>query len=98
MRLWMKVVAGLIVIVLLVIAALGVGRFMLGFLKMSGTSDFGDPDPMFASEPERVTTPPDLFPEENGRVFEDNSANWDVSVRTPVDKTAEELAREESDS
>ena len=54
--------------------------------------EVGERDPMFAEEPERVTQAP--VGEEDSRTFEDNSANWDVSVQTPVDLTAAELGEE----
>ena len=40
-----------------------------------------------------MTMPPELSAE-TGETFEDNSANWDNSVQTPVDKTAAELEEE----
>ena len=35
---------------------------------------------------------------DDGARFYDNSANWDVPEHTPVDQTAEELAREDAQS
>ena len=50
---------------------------------------------MFADEATAAPTiPPDLGGTEGVAEFHDNSANWDTSVQTPVDRTAGELAEE----
>lgn len=52
-------------------------------------------DPQFAEPTEAVTRPPELAGEgEAPALADDPSAGWDLGVQTPVDKTAEELARE----
>ena len=91
MRLWIKLILGLLVLALLVWFMLRVGGMTLNFIR--NANDGGEPDPMFAEEPEYLTMPPELSAE-TGETFEDNSANWDNSVQTPVDKTAAELEEE----
>ena len=90
---WVKLILGLAAIAVMVLFVLRVGKLTLNVLQNGSSA--GEPDPMFAGEPEpTVTIPPELTGEMDGRVYEDNSANWDVSVQTPVDRTAEELAEE----
>ena len=91
---WVKLIAGLAAIAVMVLFMVCIGKLTLGVLQNSGAGD-GEADPMFAAEPEPTATiPPELTGETDGRVYEDNSANWDTSVQTPVDRTAEELARD----
>lgn len=81
---------------LLALAISGVVRLVkatVGIIATDGGE--ADADPMFAQDAELVTRPPELS-EENGVLFQDNSAKWNVGEETPVDMTAEELAREES--
>ena len=84
----------LAVIALLVIAIAGAVRLVtatVGILATGGGES--EPDPMFAGEAELTTRPPELSGEE-GRAFEDNSANWVIPEGSPVDMTADELAHE----
>jgi len=94
MRRLIKLIAALAAVLLLALAVSGVVRLVTATANILAT-DGGDaqPDPMFAAEVENATRPPELIDEE-GVVFQDNSANWDVGEETPVDMTAEELARE----
>lgn len=95
MRVWIKLVFGLAAIVLMLALIVGMGRLALGVLRANDTEDVGVPDPMFAEEAVMPTKPPELSGAEmDGTEHEDNSANWDTSVQTPVDQNAEELAEE----
>lgn len=96
MRIWIKGILALLCIGLLVWLFVGISSFTLDILNaFSGHS--GEHDPMFAEEIEYVQPTPKTQPEEAPVVYQDNSANWDTSVQTPVDRTAEELAEEEAD-
>lgn len=96
MRRYINLIAALAVIALLALAITGAVRLTTGVVRLISTDGGStEPDPMFAEETELTTRPPELV-SESGTVFQDNSANWDTGVQTPVDKTAEELAREES--
>ena len=91
MRIWIKATLALIVIALLLWFVMKIGGLTLNILA---ANDGGTPvhDPQFAEEAERVTPPPELTGEGEIAVeFKDNSANWDTSVQTPVDQTADEL-------
>lgn len=94
MRGWMKLILALAAIAVLCWLVVRIGGFTLNVLSSSG--DVGETDPMFAEEPESATMPPELkgLGGEGVSRFQDNSANWDNSVQTPVDQTADELARE----
>ena len=90
---WIKLILGLAAIAAMALFAMRVGSLTLGVLQNSGSA--GEPDPMFAEAPEPTATiPPELTGEMDGRVYEDNSAGWDPSVQTPVDRTAEDLAED----
>ena len=95
MRVWIKVIFALLAIGAMMWLIVKIGGFALDILEVrSGAS--GGFDPQFAEPAETVTKPPELTGEgEVKSEFRDNSANWDVSVQTPVDKTADELAAEE---
>ena len=101
MRIWFKLIAGLSAIAALLWILLSVGRFGLTLLRQSGGASGGH-DPMFAVEETAAPVGEPVVQPEEFLTFEDNSANWDVSVQTPVDLTAEELAEnarlEEADS
>jgi len=87
-------ILALLVIALLLWLAVKMGSFALDILQMRD-GGYGEHDPQFAEDAEIVTPPPELTGEpESIREFKDNSANWDISVQTPVDQTAEELEAE----
>lgn len=92
MRIWMKLILALAAIALLCWLVVRIGSFTLGVLGSDGA---GEKDPMFAEEAETATVPPELRDEQGQGVsrFQDNSANWDNSVQTPVDQTAAELGQ-----
>ena len=93
---WPKLVAGLIAIALLVLALVLMSRLFLGALNLLRTD--GGPvqrDPQFAEPMETVGPPSEL--QESGDAFlqeDDPSSRWVEEIQTPVDKTADELARE----
>lgn len=94
MRIWMKGFFALVAIALLIWLVVKIGGITLNILSANngGTSAR---DPQFAEEAERMTPPPELTGAGEIAVeFKDNSANWDTSVQTPVDQTAEELEKE----
>lgn len=91
MRWWIKLVLGLAAVALMAVFVLRIGSLTLNVLRANG-GDTGEHDPMFAEEPEPMPTMPSE--PEDEKTFGDNSSNWDVSVQTPVDRTAEELGEE----
>ena len=84
-------------VVLAVIAVLA----YLGYAVVQGTFDFlsgadlnaGEPDPMFAEEPELPTRPSELDAEEAQREHP-TLDDYVPEVETPVDRTVEELIEE----
>lgn len=91
---WIKAVLALLAIAALLWLVLKIGGFALDVLYVNREGASAR-DPQFAEEAETVTRPPELWGEEGGATeFKDNSANWDTSVRTPVDQTAGELEAE----
>lgn len=93
MRLWIKLLFGLAAIALMAWLIVRVGGWTLRFVQ-NGESG-GERDPMFAEETASApTVPPDLGGEDGVARHSDHSADWDVSVQTPVDKTAGQLAEE----
>ena len=84
-------------VVLAVIAVLA----YLGYAVVQGTFDFlsgadlnaGEPDPMFAEEPELPTRPPELDAEEAQREHP-TLDDYVPEVETPVDRTVEQLIEE----
>ena len=88
------IVAAVVVAVLL--GALIV-RLFSGALNLARPGGSGAPDPQFAEPAETVTRPPELNGESaSGQILDDPSAGWEQVELTPVDKTAEELGREEA--
>ena len=93
MRIWIKGILALACIGLLIWLLVQIGGLALGVLRAhSGQTD--GHDPMFAEEVQYIQPTPEAAAEENPVIYRDNSANWDISVQTPVDRTAEELAKE----
>ena len=84
-------------VVLAVIAVLA----YLGYAVVQGTFDFlsgadlnaGEPDPMFAEEPELPTRPPELDAEEEQKEHP-TLDDYVPEVETPVDRTVEQLIEE----
>ena len=97
MRIWVKVISALMLIAVLLWLVMRIGGFTLSILsEFDGGSSVHDPQ--FAEYEEIATPPPSLTGEGEAFVeFKDNSENWDVSVYTPVDQTAEELETEARD-
>lgn len=72
-------------------------RLVTGAFNVARKGGSGGTDPQFAEPAETVTRPPELKGE--GRpdgTDADPSAQWEAVELTPVDKTAEELGREEA--
>ena len=93
MRWWIKLTLAVLLIGILLFAVVQIGGVTWKVVRSFIDGDSAERDPMFAEEAERVTPPPELYPDEGGHRFEDRSADWDTSVQTPVDQTAEELER-----
>lgn len=93
MRWWIKLIGGLLAVAVLLWLVVRIGSFTLNVLS-ANRGESGERDPQFAEEAETVTPPPELWSEEGESEFRDNSANWDTSVRTPVEQTAKELGEE----
>ena len=90
---------GLIValaIVTILLIALAV-RLVSGAFSVARRGGSVGTDPQFAEPVETVTRPPELEGEGRPDGTEvDPSAQWEQGELTPVDKTAEELGREEA--
>ena len=94
MRIWIKAVLAVLAIAALLWLAVKIGGVTLEILSAYDGGS-GERDPQFAEEAETITPPPALTGEGDAVVeFRDNSANWDTSVQTPVDQTADELEQE----
>lgn len=95
MRGWIKLILALTAIAVLCWLVVRIGDFTLSVLS-ANRGEGGESDPMFAEELQTVTPPPELRDSQGEGVsrFQDNSENWDNSVQTPVDQTADELGRE----
>jgi len=94
MRVWSKAILALVAIAILIWLLVTIGSFTMDVLTAFMNGDSGVHDPMFAEEIERVIPTPEPEMEENPVIWQDNSANWDTSVQTPVDRTAAELGEE----
>ena len=89
----MLIVTAAVVAVLLVLVV----RLLSGALSLSRTDGTGMPDPQFAEPAETVTRPPEMEGEDGkAPISDDPSVGWAQTELTPVDKTAEELGREEA--
>ena len=72
-------------------------RLVSGALRLSGAGGTGTHDPQFAERAEAVTRPPEMEGADGmAPMSTDPSAGWEETELTPVDKTAEELGREEA--
>ena len=86
-------VAAVVAVLLLVLVI----RLFSGALRLSRTGGTGSPDPQFAEPVEAVTRPPEMEGEDGMPLMSDDpSDDWAETELTPVDKTAEELGREEA--
>ena len=94
MRVWSKAILALAAIAILIWLLVTIGSFTMDVLTAFMSGDSGVHDPMFAEEIEQVIPTPEPEIEENPVIWQDNSANWDTSVQTPVDRTAAELGGE----
>ena len=91
MKRWFWIAVVLIVVVLLAFAALNLGSGLVGLI--SGADFEGERDPMFAEEAETVTRLPEIYPEETQKPHK-TLDDYVMEESAPVDKTAQELARE----
>ena len=89
---WIRLAAALAVIAVLAYLGYAVVHGTFGFLSGADLNS-GEPDPMFAEEPELPTRPPELDAEEAQREHP-TLDDYVPEVETPVDKTAEELIEE----
>lgn len=94
MRAWIKIIAALAVLAILLAVCVSMGKLLITAVQVVLT-DGGEneADPMFAEEAEMITPPPELI-EEGDYVHEDVSDQWIMEYETPVDMTVDELARE----
>jgi hypothetical protein len=94
---WIGVGALVLAAVVAVLLLALVIRLFSGALSLSRTDGAGTPDPQFAEPAETVTRPPEMTGEDGRSAMPDDpSAGWIQTELTPVDKTAEELGREEA--
>ena len=89
---WIKLAAALAVIAVLLVLGYAVVQGTFNFLSGADLSA-GEPDPMFAEEPELPTRPPELDAEEAQREHP-TLDDYVPEVETPVDRTVEELIEE----
>lgn len=83
----------------LVVAVLLIALIVRLFSGLAGGLSRGSAgaDPQFAEPAEQVTRPPEMEEPASDRALEeDPSLGWVYEDETPVDKTAEELSREEA--
>lgn len=92
-----KLIAAILAVVALAVVLILLGRAIFGAVKLVNGADVTTRDPMFAEPAEEVTRPPEL---DDGaglsRSDADPSTKWVEENQTPVDKTAEELSREDN--
>ncbi|MDO5324927.1 MAG: hypothetical protein Q4G06_13035 [Clostridia bacterium] len=89
---WIRLAVALIVIAVLLYLGYAVVQGTFNFLSGADLSA-GEPDPMFAEEPELPTRPPELDAEEE-QIEHPTLDDYVPEVETPVDKTVEELIEE----
>lgn len=94
---WIGVGGLIVATVLAALLLVLVLRLFFGALSLSGAGGSGTQDPQFAEPAEAVTRPPEMEGEAGMVAMpEDPSAGWAETELTPVDKTAQELGREEA--
>ena len=89
---WIKLAAALAVIAVLLVLGYAVVQGTFNFLSGADLSA-GEPDPMFAEEPELPTRPPELDAEEAQREHP-TLDDYVPEVETPLDRTLEQLIEE----
>ena len=89
---WIKLAAALAVIAVLLVLGYAVVQGTFNFLSGADLSA-GEPDPMFAEEPELPTRPSELDAEEAQREHP-TLDDYVPEVETPVDRTLEQLIEE----
>ena len=94
--LWPRAVLPAALTIAAVLALVLIVRLITGMIGGLSRGD-SERDPQFAPTMEAVTRPPELIGETGAPGAEgDPSEHWDLGEQTPVDKTAEELSREEA--
>ena len=96
-RKWIRVAVELLIVLVFGALAIRVLLLALNLVRENVSESAASvPDPMFAEEGEVavIATPPP----ETESVGRDHSAEWDTSIQTPVDRTADELIEEEQKS
>ena len=84
-------------VVIAVLLLILVIRLASGALNLSRSGGSAVQDPQFAEPAEAVTRPPEMEGEDGtAPAADDPSVGWAETELTPVDKTAEELGREEA--
>ena len=89
---WIRLAVSLAVIAVLAYLGYAVVQGTFNFLSGADLSA-GEPDPMFAEEPELPTRPPELDAEEAQREHP-TLDDYVPEVETPVDRTLEQLIEE----
>lgn len=89
---WIRLAVALAVIAVLAYLGYAVVQGTFAFLSGADLSA-GEPDPMFAEEPELPTRPPELDAEEAQREHP-TLDDYVPEVETPVDRTLEQLIEE----
>ena len=89
---WIKLAAALAVIAMLLVLGYAVVQGTFAFLSGAELNS-GEPDPMFAEEPELPTRPSELDAEEAQREHP-TLDDYVPEVETPVDRTLEQLIEE----
>ena len=84
MRGWLKLVLGLSAIALMTVLIWNLGGVALKMIS-AWQGEEGEHDPMFAEPFETVTRGPEET--EETRIYQDNSANWNIPNHTPIDLT-----------
>lgn len=84
MRKWMWLAALILAAAALILTGLAVARGAWGLIGAM-SPQAGEPDPMFAEPPERVTRPPEPSENAASAVDGDNSTNWTYRTLTPLE-------------
>ena len=94
---WAGIVALAAAAVVAVVLLILVIRMAMAALNLTRSDGSGAVDPQFAEPAEAVTRPPEMAGEgAPAPVADDPSAAWEQVELIPVDKTADELGREEA--
>ena len=92
MKWWIKLIAAVAAILLLILLCVSLVRGVSGVLSR-GELNASESDPMFETPVETVAPPPGLYAEETQRPHK-TLDDYIPEIETPVDKTAAELIAE----